>query len=308
MKAVVFAYHNIGIVGLEAIKKIGFAIQAIFSHDDDPEENCWFGSVKDWAMNNSIEVFCPLNINEPRWVNKIADLAPDVIFSFYYRYMLDEDILNIPASGAYNLHGSLLPAYRGRCPVNWVLINGETQTGVTLHHMTKKADAGDIVCQRAVTIDFEDTALTLHEKLCRETAVLLEEILPLIEAGDAPRTPQDLKAGSYFGGRRPEDGKIDWEWPAVRIYNLIRAVTFPYPGAFSFLPDGQKILIWQARPLLDDDMRNCVPGGVVIMRRSVCIEAARGGIELVEIEIAGRRMRDAEISHFFEGMKGIVLR
>ena len=136
-----------------------------------------------------------------------------MIFSFYYRHMIPEEILRIPPQGAYNLHGSLLPAYRGRCPVNWVLVNGETQTGVTLHHMVKKADAGDIVGQRVVPIAPEDTAFTLYGKLCDAAGILLDELLPLMKIGQAPRIPQDISRGSYFGGRRPEDGRIDWSWP-----------------------------------------------------------------------------------------------
>jgi methionyl-tRNA formyltransferase len=246
--AVVFAYHNMGLVGLEALKNTGFKIAAVFSHQDDPSENCWFGSVSDWAKENGIAVFCPNDVNTPEWAENISRLAPDVIFSFYYRNILSTAILNAATLGTFNLHGSLLPAYRGRVPVNWVLINGEQQTGVTLHCMTEKPDAGDIVGQKAVAIDFSDTARTLYDKLCIAAKELLEDVLPLIRERTAPCTAQDLSKGSYFGGRKPEDGHIDWNWPAVRIYNLIRAVTDPYPGAFGFLPDSEKIVIWWALP------------------------------------------------------------
>ena len=134
----------------------------------------------------------------------------------------------IPSVGSFNLHGSMLPAYRGRCPVNWVLVNGERRTGVTLHHIVEAPDAGDIVGQKEVLIEFEDTAYTLYQKLCVKANELLEEVLPLIKKGMAPRMAQNLKQGSYYGGRRPEDGKIDWSWPVMRIYNLVRAVTEPF--------------------------------------------------------------------------------
>ncbi|HUL30723.1 MAG TPA: formyltransferase family protein, partial [Thermodesulfobacteriota bacterium] len=220
MKAVVFAYHNIGIVGLEALAQARFDIRTIFSHLDDPGENIWFGSVAEWGRKNRIPVFCPKNVNTPEWIEMIREISPEAIFSFYYRNLLNNDILAIPSAGAFNLHGSLLPAYRGRSPVNWVLVNGEQRTGVTLHYMLKAPDAGDIVGQKEVRIEFEDTAYTLFQKLCVKAKELLEEVLPLIMNGNAARIPQNLSQGTYYGGRKPEDGKIEWNWPVTKIYNL----------------------------------------------------------------------------------------
>jgi len=306
MRAVVFAYHNMGICGLEALKKAGFNITAIFSHEDDPGENCWFDSVVEWANKNHIEAFCPPDVNTPDWKGKVSRLAPDVIFSFYYRHMLSEDILNLPVSGAYNLHGSLLPAYRGRTPVNWAIINGEKQTGVTLHHMIGKADAGDIVGQKAVEIEFQDTARTLYDKLCGAAKEMLAEVLPLIREGRAPRIPQDLTKGSYYSGRRPEDGRIDWSWPAVRIYNLIRAVTEPYPGAFGFLPGVGKILIWWALP--EEGRRNDhTPGQIEVGKRDVFVRTGDGRLKLVDIEVAGSRRKQDLIFDYFKSKEGLVL-
>jgi UDP-4-amino-4-deoxy-L-arabinose formyltransferase/UDP-glucuronic acid dehydrogenase (UDP-4-keto-hexauronic acid decarboxylating) len=295
-----------GIAGLEALRQTGFNIASIFSHKDDPGENVWFDSVIEWARKNEIEVFCPDDVNNVEWIRKISRLSPDVIFSFYFRRMISKDILSIPPSGAYNLHGSLLPAYRGRVPVNWVLVNGEKQTGVTLHHMIEKPDAGDIVGQKAVDIDFSDTARTLYDKLCNAAGELLEEILPLIREGNAPRTPQDLTKGSYFGGRKPEDGSIDWRWPAVRIYNLIRAVTEPYPGAFAFLPGDEKIMIWRA-VLEDRGGRNHLPGQTEIEPGIVLVGTGQGHIRLLDIEVAGARMKNDLIFNYFKSKKGLIL-
>ncbi len=306
MRTVVFAYHNMGIVGLEALKSAGFHIVTIFSHKDDPGEYCWFASVSEWASRNHIEIVFPVDVNKPQWVRKVSNLAPDVIFSFYYRHILNQDILNIPSSGAYNLHGSLLPAYRGRAPVNWVLVNDEKQTGITLHHMVAKPDAGDIVGQKVVNIDFSDTARTLYDKLCQEAKALLEEVLPLIRGGKALRIPQDLSKGSYFGGRRPANGRIDWRWPALRIYNLIRAVTEPYPGAFAFLPDGEKILIWWALPE-KDDVHDHLPGQIEIENDHIYIRTGEGRVRLIDIETTGSRMKDDQILHSFRSKEGLVL-
>ena len=194
----------------------------MFTHEDDPGENCWFGSVKNWAVQKKITVYTTEEVNSPQWIAKIAAINPDIIFSFYYRKMICREILDLPRVGAFNLHGSFLPAYRGRCPVNWVIINGEKKTGVTLHYMIDKPDAGDIVGQKAVAIDLSDTAKTLYDKLCGAAKELLDEVLPLIKKGQIPRQKQDLKQGSYYGGRRPEDGRIDWKKSADEIYNLIR--------------------------------------------------------------------------------------
>jgi len=137
MRAVVLAYHNIGCVGIEALLANGYEIAAVFTHRDDPNENLWFRSVAELAAQHEIPVFAPDDINHPLWVQRIREMAPDILFSFYYRDMVKPEILDIPTAGCLNLHGSLLPKYRGRCPINWVLVNGEEETGVTLHYMPR---------------------------------------------------------------------------------------------------------------------------------------------------------------------------
>ena len=308
MKSVVFAYHNMGLAGLRALRRAGYGIACIFSHDDDPDENCWFGSVKEWAIDQGIPVYCPTNVNQPEWVARIAALQPEMIFSFYYRHMLTDAILQLPARGAYNLHGSLLPAYRGRCPVNWVLIRGETETGVTLHHMVRKADAGDIVGQKAIPIEITDSAVILYQKLCDAAGELLDELLPLMREGRAPRISQDIDSGSYFGGRRPEDGRIDWRWPAERIYNLIRAVTEPYPGAFCTLPDGVPLIIWWAVP--EEGRRADAvdsPGTVRIEDTGVVVSTGRGRLRLLNLETGKTRMAGEGLIEYFKDREGLTL-
>lgn len=251
MKVVVLAYHNIGRAGIEALLENGFEIQAVFTHKDNPSENIWFGSVAELASSHGIPVFAPDDVNHPIWVERIREMAPDMLFSFYYRDMIKQPILDIPAQGCLNLHGSLLPAYRGRVPLNWVLVNGETETGVTLHYMTAKPDAGDIVAQKGFAIDEDDTARDLHDKAVVAASDLLKEILPSLKEGKADRTPQDQSQASYYGGRKPADGEIDWTKSAKEIRNLVRAVTRPYPGAFSFLSD-RKCFFWQVKVEADN--------------------------------------------------------
>ncbi|MFH1156652.1 MAG: bifunctional UDP-4-amino-4-deoxy-L-arabinose formyltransferase/UDP-glucuronic acid oxidase ArnA [Pseudomonadota bacterium] len=261
MKTIVFAYHTIGCTGIRALLENGFEIAEIYTHNDDPGENVWFESVAELAAEHNIGVFSPEDINHPVWVERIRRIKPDVMFSFYYRNLLKSDLLGIPEKGCFNLHGSLLPAYRGRCPVNWVLVNGETRTGVTLHRMTPRPDDGDIAGQKVVDIDPEDTALTLHGKLAAAAGQLLDEVLPAIRERSVTLTAQDASLASYFGGRRPEDGEIDWSRDAETVHNLVRAVTRPYPGAFSFFGN-RKFFFWKVvtHPMNNDSM---VPGTIV---------------------------------------------
>ena len=300
MKTVVFAYHNMGLAGLEALKRHGYDIVGVFTHEDDPGENCWFGSVKNWAVDQGIAVYTTEEVNSPDWIEKIAAMNPDVIFSFYYRSMICREILDLPRVGAFNLHGSYLPHYRGRCPVNWVIINGEKQTGVTLHYMIDKPDAGDIVGQKAVEIDVSDTAKTLYDKLCRAAKELLDEVLPLVKKGQIPRQKQDLSRGSYYGGRRPEDGRIDWKKSADEIFNLIRGVTEPYPGAFAFLDNDEKIIIWWAEPAI---AKEAEPGQLIITDKEALVQTDKNAIKLLNIEIQGRRLKGEQIYNYFRNGK-----
>ncbi|UCZ78411.1 bifunctional UDP-4-amino-4-deoxy-L-arabinose formyltransferase/UDP-glucuronic acid oxidase ArnA [Pectobacterium carotovorum] len=277
MKAIVFAYHDIGCVGLEALKLAGYEIQAVFTHSDAPGENHFYGAVAKAAAEMDVPVFAPEDINHPLWVNRIRELAPDVIFSFYYRTLLSDDILQLPAFGAFNLHGSLLPRYRGRAPVNWVLVNGETQTGVTLHKMVSRADAGDIVAQSVVAIDDDDTALTLHGKCRTAAAALLAQQLPLIRSREITLTRQDESRASYFGRRTAADGLIDWHKSAREINNLIRAVTEPYPGAFTFLGE-RKVTIWRARVVKD---KLGGEAGVILSTSPLVVSCGEDALEIV---------------------------
>ncbi len=245
MKAVVLAYHNVGCVGLEALLRHGVEVVAVFTHRDDPHENVWFDSVAALAAAHNIPVYAPDDINHPIWTRRIAEMQPDILFSFYYRNLIRPTLLDIPPQGCLNLHGSLLPKYRGRVPVNWALIHGETETGVTLHYMTPRPDDGDIVAQQSMPITPNDTARTLFDKIVGASTQLLDGILPAIIAGNAPRTPQNAAEATYFGGRKADDGEIDWTQSATQIRNLIRAVSQPYPGAFTQHLD-DKLIVWQA--------------------------------------------------------------
>ena len=229
--AVVFAYHNVGVRCLSVLLSHGVDVKLVVTHRDNPKEEIWFESVSELAELHGIVVITPDNPNSPEVIAKIRDLQPDFFFSFYYREMLKRELLDIPKQGALNMHGSLLPKYRGRVPVNWAIIHGETETGSTLHYMTEKPDNGDIVAQQAVPILPNDTALQVFQKVTVAAEMALNDCLSDLMAGRMQAVKQDLSKGGYFGGRKAEDGVIDWAQSAQAIHNLVRAVAPPYPGA-----------------------------------------------------------------------------
>ncbi|USX02354.1 bifunctional UDP-4-amino-4-deoxy-L-arabinose formyltransferase/UDP-glucuronic acid oxidase ArnA [Pseudomonas proteolytica] len=259
-KAVVFAYHDIGCAGIEALLATGYDIAAVFTHADDPKETTFYGSVAQLCARHGIPVHAPEDANHPLWVERVAKLNPDFIFSFYYRNLLGEALLATARQGAFNLHGSLLPKYRGRAPANWVLVNGETETGVTLHRMVKRADAGAILAQHKVMIERSDTGLTLHAKLREAATQLLRDALPQLAQGKLSETAQDESQATCFGRRTAADGKLVWSKPAEELFNLVRAVTQPYPGAFCAVGE-HKLIVWQAEVVQGNEGQ--APGRVI---------------------------------------------
>lgn len=295
--AVVFAYHNVGVRCLKALIAHDIHISLVLTHEDSLSERIWFDSVAAVAADYDIPTLTLDDPNAPEIVQRIRALAPDFLFSFYYRKMLSSELLAIPARGALNMHGSLLPKYRGRVPVNWAVLHGEPETGATLHYMTAKPDAGDIVAQTAVPILPDDTAREVFDKVTVAAELTLCRILPDLLAGRAPRITQDLRQGGYFSGRRPEDGRIDWSWSAERIHNLVRAVAPPYPGAFTTI-QGQSARILRTRAI-----RSSPPSKIA--DRQPVLECANGWffvrldgglLRILALEIAGEPVIPAQLA------------
>jgi len=237
VQAVVFGYHDVGVRCLRVLLDAGVAVPLVVTHRDAPDERIWFGSVARLAQSRGIETLLSEDMNHLR--ERIRVISPEFMFSFYYRRMLPPEVLALAKKGAFNMHGSLLPKYRGRAPVNWAILKGESETGATLHEMVAKPDAGRIVDQERVPIGPDETAVEVFAKVSDAAETVLKRSLPHLLAGTASLKKQDLSKGSYFGARRPEDGRIDWSKSALEIHNLVRAVAPPYPGAFT---DKMKIL------------------------------------------------------------------
>lgn len=299
MRAVVFAYHNVGVRCLKVLLAHGVEVALVVSHEDNPNETIWFESVAATARDYDVEVVTPDDPNTPEFMARLAALQPDFIFSFYYRLMLKPELLAMASRGAYNMHGSLLPKYRGRVPVNWAVLHGERETGATLHRMVGKPDAGEIVAQQAVPILPDDTAGEVFQKVTLAAEIALDRALPALLAGEAPHTPQNLAAGSYFGGRRPEDGRIDWKQPAAAIHNLIRAVAPPYPGAFSDTALG-RLRVLRSLPVSQEGLvlpRHDKPG---LYGENGRLFAQCGDgklLRLIHLELDGRPFTAAELGN-----------
>lgn len=257
-KAVVFAYHNVGVRSIKTLLAKGIDIALVVTHEDNPAETIWFESVAALCAEHGIPSITPADPKSEDLYAQVAAIAPDFIFSFYYRHMLPVNLLAVAKRGAYNLHGSLLPKYRGRVPVNWAVLHGETETGATLHEMAAKPDAGAIIAQVAVPILPDDTAYEVFGKLTVAAEQTLWQALPGLLSGQVHPLPNQLEQGSYFGGRKPEDGRIDWSQTAQQVYNLHRAVAPPYPGAF-FDQNGHCFVIGKAR-LTDREVGNLAIG------------------------------------------------
>jgi len=281
-----FGYSEVGYATLELLLARGVTVAGVFTHTDDGHETQWFRSVPKLAAAHNIPVFTPDSLKDPIWEERLRELRPDLILSMYYRNMIPTRLLNLAPLGAFNMHGSYLPRYRGRAPLNWAIINGEDHTGVSLHVMVKEADAGDVVDQEKISIGAEETAAAILPRI-REAAVrVLGRQLDDLLAGRAPRTLQNHALATYFGKRTPEDGRIDWSKSARDIFNLVRALSQPFPGAFTDIAiDGKstRLLVWKVQPKAAVEP-STTPGTILSLQPLVVSCSTKESIEITEYE------------------------
>lgn len=291
-RIVVFAYSDVGYACLSLLLARGANVAAVYTHADAPGERLWFPSVAELAREHRIPVHLDADLSRPEELDALRAHAPELILSFYYRSLLPAPALATARLGAYNVHGSLLPKYRGRAPVNWAVLRGERESGATLHVMTARADAGDIVDQEAVPIGPDDTAAEVQARVTAAAAVVLDRQLDALLRGEAPRRPQDSAAATTFGRRRPEDGAFDWSRPAREIHDLVRAVTHPYPGARATLA-GRALRIWRTRHPGGAAAAAAPPGAMRIAGGRLLVACGDGRwLEIVRAQLEGDIERD----------------
>ncbi len=279
-RVLVFGYSEVGYRCLELLLQRGVTVVGVFTHEDDPAEQTWFHSVAALAQRHGIPVFQPHSLRQPEWLDTVRGLAPDLILSLYYRTMIPMPLLEVASLGAFNMHGSYLPRYRGRAPLNWAIINGEDHTGVTLHVMEKSADTGAIVDQEKIPIGATESVADILPRVPQAAVSVLARQLDALLKGTPPLTPQNHDLATYFGRRTPADGRIDWNQSGAAIFNLVRALTRPFPGAFTELPGYTgEIRVWWGQPEtgIDDDS----PPGTVLNTDPLTVRTADGAFVIL---------------------------
>lgn len=278
-----FGYSEVGYATLELLLARGVTVAGVFTHAEDPNESSWFRSVPALAATRGLPVFTPESLKDPVWDERIRQLRPDLILSMYYRNMIPTRLLDLAPLGAFNMHGSYLPRYRGRAPLNWAIIHGEDHTGVSLHVMVKEADAGDLVDQQKIPIGPDEPVAAVIPRVRDAAVSVLGRQLDALLSGHAPRIPQDHSLATYFGKRTADDGRLDWSRPARDVFNLIRAVSRPFPGAFTDVVHGEsttRLTVWVARP--PTTLASSKKPGEILSVTPLIISCATGALEITE--------------------------
>ncbi len=282
LRAVVCAYSSVGTAALEGLLEAGIEVSALYTYAQGPDE-AWFEPPQRHAESRGIPTFQEPDFNADSVYQRLRSQPFDFLFSFYFREMIQARVLELPGRGAYNLHGSLLPRYRGRAPLNWVLIHGEKETGITLHAMTPKPDDGDIIAQAPLPLAWDETALSLTLRAAEAARPLMREGALALATGTASRIPQKgLGPSSYFGGRRPADSRLDFAMDAQEAFNQVRAVTDPWPNAFLEGPLGPLKVAW-ALP----SPTPCPAGHFRDTHEGVLLGFRQGALRLIHLKYHG---------------------
>ena len=283
--AVVCAYSSVGTAALEGLLEAGVDVCALYTYPQEMDE-LWFTPPAAVAAVQGIPVHLAPAFNDEAVYAAIRAHRPDFLFSFYFREMIQASFLELPRLGAYNLHGSLLPKYRGRAPINWVLVKGETETGITLHAMTPKPDDGVIVAQARLPIDWDETALSLTSKAAIAGRDLVRDAIPGLVDGSCQRIDQKtLGPSTYFGGRKPSDSRLDFAMTTTEAFNQIRAVADPWPNAYLETSAGTVKVPW-ALPCLE----TCPQGRYRHSPEGILLGFSDGALRLHTLKVRGLRV------------------
>jgi len=279
---------------LERIVTAGHQVAAVFTQPDRPKGRggqVAASPVKETALRLGLPVYQPERIRRPEPVEQLKQMNPDAMVVVGYGQIIPQSIIDIPPYGIINVHGSLLPKYRGAAPIQWAIASGETHTGVTTMRIDAGLDTGDMLLKWETEIGPEENALELGERMALAGADLLVETLARIDAGNIQPEPQDDSQATLAPILKKENGVIDWSWPAKKIVDRSRGF-LPWPGAYSFFR-GQILHVWKAR--VAEESAIGLPGALVPQKRRLLVACGnQSALELIEIQIEGRKRMPAE--------------
>lgn len=292
MKVVYMGTPDFAVNTLESIIEAGHDVVAVVTQPDKPKgrgKAMQFTPVKEVAVAHDIPVYQPVKVRDPEFVMQLREMAPDIIVVVAFGQILPEEILNLPKFGCVNVHASLLPKYRGAAPIQWSILDGETETGVTIMYMEKGLDTGDMISKVVVPIDATDTGDSLHDKLAEAGAKLLVETLPAIEQGNIQPEKQDDEKSCYAKMLSKDMGKIDFAKTAVEIERLIRGMN-SWPSAYTCY-QGKTLKIFEAQIVEGAG----APGEVIAVdKKSFTVMCKDQALRILNLQMEGKKRMDTQ--------------
>ena len=293
MKAVFMGTPEFAVPTLQALID-HHEVLAVVTQPDKPKGRSGqmqFPPVKECALRHGLTVLQPVKIKTPEWVDKLRELKADVFVVAAFGQILSKEILDMPKYGCVNIHASLLPKYRGAAPINWAIINGEKETGVTIMQMNEGVDTGDMLSHVVVPIAPKETAESLFDKLAKAGAKLIVETLPKLEAGEIIPVPQDESQSSHVKMMNKSLGKIDWNQDAVVIERLVRGLN-SWPSAYTYY-QGKSVKLWDCDVV--EAAAKAVPGTIIaVAKDSFDVATGNGALRVLELQLEGKKRMDTK--------------
>lgn len=306
MRIVFMGTPSFAVPSLHALVEAGYEIVAVVTQPDRPKGRkkvLTAPPVKEAALALNIPVLQPEKLRAKEAVEALAAYEPDLIVTAAYGQILPKAVLDLPKHRCINVHGSLLPKYRGGAPIQRSIINGEAETGVTIMYMAEGLDTGDMISKVTLSITDEDTAGTIFEKLSLLGAQLLLDTLPALLAGKLQAIPQNEAEATYAPNLTREDEKINWSESARSIFNQIRGL-YPMAGCFTYL-NGEVFKIWQSKVMNDQNQTDTKPGTILSATNDgITVQTGDGQLLLTVIQPAGKRMMP--VAEWIQGARAIV--
>jgi len=304
MKTVIFAHRTVGYNCVKHLIEMAKPILVIIPNSDNGIDD-YYKSVKKLVSEKEIQYYQPKHLkNNTHILNSIEQFNPEIAFSCYYPHIIPDNILSVFKFGGLNIHGGVLPYYRGTFSGVWSIINDEIESGVSLHYMEKNIDLGDIVEVQKCQISNDETGLSLYEKTSEISLNIFKKYYCKLEKGDIlPRIVQSSKIGTYYSRKLPFDGLIQWSWNDRKVYNFCRALNFPpYKGAVTYL-NGNEFEIIEA--VQTDSISINQPGTIISVNKGILVSTSTNDIYIITIKCLGKTLNNDLYSDFgiFEGGK-----